>query len=195
MGVVYSLYDALVSIHVPEEKTKAVIDALEREMMDKLATKADLTHVQALLARDLLAVRIDLGHGLEALRSDTAHSMKELRTDMTREMAALRSDMGTLEAGVGRDMEALRTNISLDMEALRTDMRTLQTGVGGDMHLAAERPRLFQRRLRPAPSRPVIWHLRRAGIPGPSSRPHSAASVRRTRGAGPDPTRSTVPGW
>ena len=46
MSVVYSLYDALVSINVPDEKAKAVIDAMEREMMDKLATKADLEHVR-----------------------------------------------------------------------------------------------------------------------------------------------------
>ncbi len=42
MSVVYSLYDALVSINVPDDKARAVIDAMEREMMDKLATKADL---------------------------------------------------------------------------------------------------------------------------------------------------------
>jgi hypothetical protein len=53
MGIVYSLYDALVSINVPDEKAKAVIDALEREMMDKLATKADVLHAKELLSKDL----------------------------------------------------------------------------------------------------------------------------------------------
>jgi hypothetical protein len=53
MGVVYSLYDALVSINVPNDKAKAVIDAMEREMMDKLATKADVAHVKELLAKDI----------------------------------------------------------------------------------------------------------------------------------------------
>jgi hypothetical protein len=53
MGVVYSLYDALVSINVPNDKAKAVIDAMEREMMDKLATKADVAHVKELLAKGI----------------------------------------------------------------------------------------------------------------------------------------------
>lgn len=53
MGVVYSMYDALVSINVPTEKAKAVIDAMEREMMDKVATKADLEHMRLLLSKDI----------------------------------------------------------------------------------------------------------------------------------------------
>ena len=53
MSVVYSLYDALVSINVPDEKAKAVIDAMEREMMDKIATKADLAHVREILSKDI----------------------------------------------------------------------------------------------------------------------------------------------
>jgi len=53
MSVVYSLYDALVSINVPDAKAKAVIDAMEREMMDKLATKADLAHVKEVLSKDM----------------------------------------------------------------------------------------------------------------------------------------------
>jgi len=53
MGIVYSLYDALVSINVPNEKAKAVIDAMERDMMDKVATKADLEHVRVLLSKDM----------------------------------------------------------------------------------------------------------------------------------------------
>jgi hypothetical protein len=53
MGVVYTMYDALVSINVPTEKAKAVIDAMEREMMDKIATKSDVEHVRELLAKDM----------------------------------------------------------------------------------------------------------------------------------------------
>jgi hypothetical protein len=37
-----SRYDALVSIDVPAEKARAVIDALERDMGATLATKADI---------------------------------------------------------------------------------------------------------------------------------------------------------
>jgi hypothetical protein len=38
----YSLYDALVSINVPNDKARAVVDAMERDMATTIATKADL---------------------------------------------------------------------------------------------------------------------------------------------------------
>jgi hypothetical protein len=47
------MYGALVSINVPTEKTKAVIDAMEREMMDRIATKDDLIHAQQILSKDM----------------------------------------------------------------------------------------------------------------------------------------------
>ncbi len=53
MSVVYSLYDALVSIKVADDKAKAVIDALEREMTGKLATRDELAHVREVLSRDM----------------------------------------------------------------------------------------------------------------------------------------------
>lgn len=42
MDYLYSLYDALVSIHVPNDKARAVVDAMERDMGTTIATKADL---------------------------------------------------------------------------------------------------------------------------------------------------------
>ena len=47
----YSLYDALVSISVPNDKARAVVDAMERDMATTLATKQDL---------ELLASKQDL---------------------------------------------------------------------------------------------------------------------------------------
>ena len=37
----YSLYDALVSINVPSDKARAVVDAMERDMGTTLATRQD----------------------------------------------------------------------------------------------------------------------------------------------------------
>jgi len=42
MDYLYSLYDALVSINVPNDKARAVVDAMERDMGTTLATKTDL---------------------------------------------------------------------------------------------------------------------------------------------------------
>ena len=46
-----ALYQALISINVPEQKANAVIEALESDMFSRLATKADI----AVLRTDLLA--------------------------------------------------------------------------------------------------------------------------------------------
>jgi hypothetical protein len=69
MSVVYSLYDALVSIKVPDDKAKAVIDAMEREMMDKLATKSDLASVRELVSKDLQMLSSNIEHKFEQLES------------------------------------------------------------------------------------------------------------------------------
>ena len=55
MSFELTLYDALVSIDVPSEKARAVIDALERDMGSTLATKQDI-----LLVKQQLEHRIDL---------------------------------------------------------------------------------------------------------------------------------------
>ena len=56
MDYLYSLYDALVSIHVPNDKARAVVDAMERDMGTTIATKADLQ----LLRQDHVLLRKDL---------------------------------------------------------------------------------------------------------------------------------------
>jgi len=60
-----SLYDALVSVDVPPDKARAVIDALESDMGATLATKADVR----LLQRDIDQLRKDVERDLELLRS------------------------------------------------------------------------------------------------------------------------------
>ena len=64
MDFLYSLYDALVSINVPNDKARAVVDAMERDMGTTLATKADL---RALATRDDVT---QLREGLALLRKD-----------------------------------------------------------------------------------------------------------------------------
>lgn len=48
-----ALYQALISINVPEQKANAVIDALEADMFSRLATKADITALRTDLTADL----------------------------------------------------------------------------------------------------------------------------------------------
>ena len=65
MSFQFSLYDALVSVDVPPDKARAVIDALESDMGATLATKADVR----LLQRDIDQLRKDVERDLELLRS------------------------------------------------------------------------------------------------------------------------------
>jgi hypothetical protein len=45
------LYDALVSINVPTDKARAVVDAMERDIGTTLATKSDLQLLRHELGR------------------------------------------------------------------------------------------------------------------------------------------------
>ena len=75
MDYLYSLYDALISINVPTDKARAVVDAMERDMGTTLATKADLLLIRqeidnkfVLLSRDIESLRVSSAKDLEALR-------------------------------------------------------------------------------------------------------------------------------
>lgn len=72
MNYLYSLYDALVSIGVPSEKARAVVDAMERDMGTTLATKQDLVLLRQemrqdaqLLTKELAGLRTELRQEIE----------------------------------------------------------------------------------------------------------------------------------
>ena len=56
----YSLYDALVSINVPNDKARAVVDAMERDMGTTIATKADLQVLRQELHQECALIRKDM---------------------------------------------------------------------------------------------------------------------------------------
>ena len=94
MNYLYSLYDALVSISVPSDKARAVVDAMERDMGTTLATKQDLL----LLAtrEDLLAVRQDiqlLKQEMTGVRTELKQEMAGVRTELKQEMAGVRTEL------------------------------------------------------------------------------------------------------
>ena len=53
----YSLYDALVSINVPNDKARAVVDAMERDMATTIATKSDLDLLRSELHQECALIR------------------------------------------------------------------------------------------------------------------------------------------
>ncbi len=53
-------YDALVSINVPSDKARAVVDAMERDMLTQLASKSDLENLRVAVKADVAAVKADI---------------------------------------------------------------------------------------------------------------------------------------
>jgi len=115
----YSLYDALVSINVPSDKARAVVDAMERDMGTTLATKQDL---QPLASReDMLLFRQELQqirHEMKGL--STRDEAQQLRQEI--KTLATRDDMQQLRQQVelqGERLDGLRVEVRKDMEALQ----------------------------------------------------------------------------
>ena len=92
MDYLYSLYDALVSINVPNDKARAVVDAMERDMGTTIATKVDLQ----LLKQELTTAMAGL-----ATREET----QQIRA----ELAELRKD----NAIIHKDIEHLSTTMTV----------------------------------------------------------------------------------
>ena len=93
----YSLYDALVSINVPNDKARAVVDAMERDMGTTIATKLDLQ----LLKQELTAAMAGL-----ATREETQGIRAEL--------AELRRD----NAIIHKDIELLSTTMTVRLGSM-----------------------------------------------------------------------------
>ncbi|MGF7239673.1 hypothetical protein ABIC11_000078 [Pseudomonas oryzihabitans] len=72
----FALYQALIAINVPDDKATAVIDALESDMQNQLATKADLADIKAELAQLELKLTIRMGVMLSAAVGILLASMK-----------------------------------------------------------------------------------------------------------------------
>ncbi|MEX1084420.1 MAG: hypothetical protein WEC76_01040 [Steroidobacteraceae bacterium] len=109
MDNLYSLYDALVSINVPSDKARAVVDAMERDMGTTLATKQDLEF----LRRDIENRFSLVDQKIEGMRAHIEQKIDSLRGDMSRDLAALDLKMtvklgSMLVVGFGLTIAALR---------------------------------------------------------------------------------------
>jgi hypothetical protein len=134
MNYLYSLYDALVSIQVPSDKARAVVDAMERDMTTALATKQDVAELRAhgdaqyaLLRQEIETLRVSVTKDIQGLRAEfmamrdsTAREFEAQRGSSAREFEAQRGSSA-------REFEALRALTSRDIEALRASM-TIRLG-------------------------------------------------------------------
>ena len=70
LNYLYSLYDALVSINVPSDKARAVVDAMERDMGTTLATKKDLEAQSLVTKKDLEVLKMEMKLDLQLLQKE-----------------------------------------------------------------------------------------------------------------------------
>ncbi len=120
MDYLYSLYDALVSINVPSDKARAVVDAMERDMGTTLATRQDLLLIRqeienryTLLSREIDSLRGEVGKHMQSLRDEVAKDLQSMRRDVAKDLEALRLSItlrlgSMLVVGFGVMLTALR---------------------------------------------------------------------------------------
>ena len=120
MDFLYSLYDALVSINVPGDKARAVVDAMERDMGTTLATKQDVEGLKLATKQDLAMLRQEVRQDLQLLKQEIEsrfalfdQKIDTLRSDVARDMASLDLKMtvklgSMLFVGFGLTIAAMR---------------------------------------------------------------------------------------
>ncbi|MGH8864136.1 MAG: hypothetical protein ACREVZ_05760 [Burkholderiales bacterium] len=111
----YSLYDALVSINVPSDKARAVVDAMERDMGTTLATKQDLEAQSLVTKKDLELMRLATKQDLELTRSAMKQDLEFVRS-------ATKQDLEVLRIETERDIEVLKMEMKQDIQLLRKEM-------------------------------------------------------------------------
>ena len=112
----YSLYDALVSIDVPNDKARAVVDAMERDMGTTIATKTDLQILQVATKADLQTMQNATKAELQMLRQEFKTGLQMLRQELKTDLQMLRQEL--ISSLASRDELA---GVKTDIAALRQD--------------------------------------------------------------------------
>ena len=95
MDFLYSLYDALVSINVPSDKARAVVDAMERDMSTTLATKQDLEILTLATNQDVALLRGDMKQDSAMLRQEISGDQRELKQEIENRFTLLMHEIST----------------------------------------------------------------------------------------------------
>ena len=118
MDFLYSLYDALISINVPGDKARAVVDAMERDMGTTLATKTDL---QVLRQELVSASKLELAE----LRQDLKSEISVVRQELKSEIAGVRPECALIR----KDMELLGTSLKSGLTLRLGSMTAVMFGL------------------------------------------------------------------
>jgi hypothetical protein len=114
-----ALYDALVSINVPSDKARAVVDAMERDMGMTLATKQDLEVMKLATRQDFEKVSLATKQDLVLLRQELKQDVELLRQELRQDIQLLRQEMDSRFTLVDQRFDALRSDMARDFTAQR----------------------------------------------------------------------------
>lgn len=118
MDYLYSLYDALVSINVPSDKARAVVDAMERDMGTTLATKQDLEVMKLATRQDLEKVSLATKQDLVLLRQELKQDLELLRQELRQDIQLLRQEMDSRFALVDQKFDSLELRLVVKLGSL-----------------------------------------------------------------------------
>ena len=118
MNYLYSLYDALVSISVPSDKARAVVDAMERDMGTTLATKQDLDGLKLASKQDLMLLKQEMVGTRTELRQELASVRRELKQDIDSRYTLLDQKIDTLRGDMTRDLAALDLRLTVKLGSM-----------------------------------------------------------------------------
>ena len=96
MGVLYSLYDALVSINVPNDKARAVIDAMEQDALAQLVTRSEFSAEMKLVRQEMASKFELLSKDVEALKGNMQHISDGLEQKMDKLQSQLTVKLGSI---------------------------------------------------------------------------------------------------
>lgn len=122
VSYLYSLYDALVSIAVPSDKARAVVDAMERDMGTTLATKPDLENLRLATKSDIENLRMATKSDIENLRLASKSDIETLRL-------ATKSELENHRLATQQDLELLRRDITSIHRELKQDLVAMRQGI------------------------------------------------------------------
>lgn len=105
MGVLYSIYDALVSVNVPNDKARAVVDAMEQDLLARLVTKGDFSSE------------------MKVLRLETSSRFELLSKDLQAGGVAL----GSVAKNLGDQITAVKEGIAPQIKADLAEFENRQT--------------------------------------------------------------------
>lgn len=111
MSYLYSLYDALVSINVPSDKARAVVDAMERDMLTQLASKSDLENLRVASKADLDNLRV-------ASKADIENLRLSMKADFENHRLWTKSEIDNLRVVMESKLELLRSSMTIRLGSM-----------------------------------------------------------------------------